>query len=108
MTMALPQPVAVYFAAKNSHDTDAMLTPFLPSAIVRDEGNEHLGHAAIRTWLEETTKKYRVVVALQDVAERDGVTEVVGLVSGSFPGSPARLLYKFEHTADGISRLEIG
>ena len=39
MIPTLPQPIAAYFAATNTHDIDAMLEPFADGAIVRDEGS---------------------------------------------------------------------
>ena len=48
MSTKLPKPVAAYFAATNLHDIDAMLAPFDETAIVRDEGQERRGAAAIR------------------------------------------------------------
>ena len=107
MNGQIPASIAAYFAAKNRRDIDAMLTPFAAAALVRDEGGEHRGHAAIRSWMEATTRKYHVTVEPQEVEERDGRTVVVGLVSGNFPGSPVRLRYGFILSPDGISRLEI-
>jgi hypothetical protein len=60
MSNPLPPPLAAYYEAKNRHDTDAMLAPFAEDAVVRDEGQEHRGRAAIRTWMEHTIRKYRV------------------------------------------------
>src|ERR1700687_6198565 len=93
MSIKLPRPVAAYFAAANLHDIDAMLAAFDETAIVKDEGQERRGAAAIREWIEETTKKYRPTVAVIGVAQADGTTVVTGRVAGSFPGSPVDLRY---------------
>jgi hypothetical protein len=58
MSMELPEPIAAYFAGTNKHDVDAPLAPFAAAAIVKDEGQERRGHAAIQEWMEETTRKY--------------------------------------------------
>lgn len=108
MTIQLPASVAAYFLATNRHDIDSMLVPFAAGAIVQDEGEEHVGHVAIRAWMVETTQKYRVTVEPQESEEFNGGTTVAGLVSGNFPGSPARLRFGFTLSSDGISRLEIG
>jgi len=108
MTIILPAPVAGYFAAKNRHDVDGMLAPFAAAAVVRDEGRAHEGRAAIRAWMEETTKKYRVTVVPEAAAEEGGRLVVTGLVSGDFPGSPARLTYRFALADGAIAGLEIG
>jgi len=103
MSIELPEPIAAYFVGTNNHDTDAMLAPFADGAIVKDEGQERRGLAAIQEWLEETTRKYRPTVAVTDVAE----TAVTGRVSGNFPGSPINLRYAFTLAGGKIVRLEI-
>jgi ketosteroid isomerase-like protein len=107
MSTALSEPLASYFAAKNRHDIDGMLAPFSPGAVVWDEGEERSGHAAIRAWMEETTRKYRVTIEVTEVAADAGKTLVAALVSGNFPGSPATLRYAFTLDGDKIARLEI-
>jgi hypothetical protein len=108
MSTELPKPLADYYAAKNRHDIDAMLAPFAEDAVVKDEGETHRGPDAIRAWMEETTRKYRVtVVPTVETIESDRWT-VAGLVSGNFPGSPATLHYRFRLTGDRIAALEIG
>jgi hypothetical protein len=106
MSAILPEPLAAYFAAKNRHDIDAMLAPFAEEAVVKDEGQERRGLAAIRQWMEETTRKYRDTVEVTDVAEAEGATVVTGLVSGNFPGSPAVLHFAFTLERGKIARLE--
>jgi len=108
VTIQLPALVTAYFLAANRQDIDAMLVPFAAEAIVQDEGEEHVGHVAIRAWMVETTQKYRVTVEPQKSEDSNGRTTVAGLVSGNFPGSPAKLRYSFTLSSDGISRLAIG
>lgn len=108
MTTDLPPALARYFAAKNLHDIDGMIEQFHPDASVRDEGRTHEGTAAIRSWVEATTRKYRVTVDVVDARPDGDAWTVSGLVSGDFPGSPAMLRYRFE-MADGlVAGLEIG
>jgi ketosteroid isomerase-like protein len=108
MTQPLPEALAAYFAAKNSHDIDAMLRPFAGTAIVRDEGKQMKGRAEIRAWMEETTAKYSVTVQVQNVEQTADRFAVSGLVSGNFPGSPATLGFRFALADGQISALEIG
>ena len=108
MTQPLPRPIAVYYAAKNRHDIDAMLAPFAENAVVKDEGELHAGRTAIRAWMDHTTAKYRVTVEVIDAAETAGQTVVTARVSGSFPGSPIELTYRFTLAGDAITGLEIG
>lgn len=108
MSLDLPAPISAYYAAKNAHDIDAMLAPFGEDARVRDEGKDHSGSAAIRAWMEETTRKYRVTVTPEEVAENGERVAVRARVAGAFPGSPARLTYRFTLAGDRITALEIG
>jgi ketosteroid isomerase-like protein len=107
MSPTLSEPLAAYFAAVNTHDIDAMLAPFAETAVVKDEGQERRGSAAIREWIEETTRKYNVTIAVMNVAGKDGATTVTGHVSGTFPGSPVELRYVFTFDGKRIARLEI-
>jgi ketosteroid isomerase-like protein len=108
MPARLPEPLAAYYAAQNTHDIDAMIAAFAEGAVVKDEGKEHHGVKAVREWMEETTRKYRVTVEVADVAEAAGNTLVTGLVSGNFKGSPVGLRYTFILDRQKISRLDIG
>ena len=108
MTQPLPQALAAYYAAKNQHDIDGMLALFAPDATVRDEGEEMRGTTAIRAWMEETTRKYRVGVEVKTVAREHDNYVVAALVSGTFPGSPATLHYRFTLSGERIAHLEIG
>ena len=107
MSLKLPEPIAAYFAATNTHNFDAMLAPFAEAATVKDEGQERRGLAAIREWMEETARKYRFTVAVTNVTEANGKPVVTGRVSGTFPGSPVDLRYCFTLAGEKIIRLEI-
>jgi hypothetical protein len=107
MVAGLPAPLAAYFAAKNTDDIDAMLAPFDEAAVVEDEGREHHGRAAIRAWMEETTRRYRPKVEVLDATTVEGRTRVTCSVAGNFPGSPVRLCYAFALDRDAIARLEV-
>jgi len=107
MTVVLPSPVADYITAKNRHDIEAMLAPFAEDARVHDEGEVLQGREAIRGWMEETTRKYRVTVAPERLTQEGGVSVTSATVSGDFPGSPARLTYCFTLAADRIAALSI-
>jgi ketosteroid isomerase-like protein len=107
MPLRLPVPLPAYFAAINTHNIDAMLAGFADGAIVRDEGQERRGLAAIREWMEETVRKYHFKVAVNEVTEVNGQLVVTGRVSGTFPGSPVDLRYFFTLDANKITRLEI-
>jgi ketosteroid isomerase-like protein len=107
MSKQLPLPLATYYEAKNQHDINGMLAPFAEHAVVKDEGQEHHGRAAIRSWMEHTTRKYRVTIDVKQIESVDDRLIVSGLVSGDFPGSPAMLRYAFTLSGSKIARLEI-
>ncbi len=100
-------PVANYIAAANAQDIEAVVASFSESAVVRDEGQNRQGVAAIRRWAVEVRMKYRPTVELLDVAQVDGRTILTGRVSGDFPGSPIELHYAFTLNGEKIERLEI-
>ena len=103
----LAYPLDSYFTAKNKHDADAMAACFAEDAIVMDEAHKHNGRPAIHEWIEDTTRKYRVTADPIDARQLDGNTVVTCLLSGDFPGSPAKLRYAFTLSEGKIARLEI-
>lgn len=107
MSPELPDIVTRYFAAQNAHDIDAMTDCFAPDAQVRDEGQDHHGRAAIRSWIKETSEKYRVQVEPLELRSEEGLTAVVARVSGNFPGSPAILTFRFGLADGGIATLAV-
>ena len=108
MQSILPPPIARYFEAQNGHDIDAMLAIFSDQASVHDEGHDAVGRVAIRDWMEETSRKYRVTAVPTGVDRSDAKTIVTALVSGTFPGSPIRLHYSFTVAGEQITDLAIG
>jgi hypothetical protein len=107
MSISLPDPISAYLKAQNEDDVNAMLAPFDDDATVKDEGREHHGRAAVRSWLEDVTRKYRVTLHVKEVRDINGTTVVSGLVSGNFAGSPVLLDYAFTLSGPTIARLEI-
>ena len=107
MTNDLPPSLKSNIDAVNRHDVDAMLLAVSKTATVRDEGKTYAGHADIRAWKEETTRKYRVTVEVSDVARTGDTFKIAMLVSGNFPGSPATLHYVFTLGGDLIVGLEV-
>jgi uncharacterized protein (TIGR02246 family) len=109
MKTRLPEPLASYYAAVNARDNERVLGLFAEDAVVKDEGKEHRGRDAIRSWMHETTRKYGpIAVEPTAVAENGRVTIVTSTVSGDFKGSPAHLRYTFTLEHQSIARLEIG
>ncbi len=107
MAVVLPAPIAAYFKARNDFNIDAILEPFEESAIVEDENEVYSGLPAIRSWVEETTRKYHAKVEPRDATETGETVVVSGLVSGDFPGSPLLLDHTFRLSDGKISHLRI-
>ncbi|MBV8502966.1 MAG: nuclear transport factor 2 family protein [Paucibacter sp.] len=59
MDLVLPPPVADYFQAEASSETNALGHCFSDDAVVHDEGKVHRGLEAIKTWKVATRRKYR-------------------------------------------------
>lgn len=108
MPLSLPDPIAAYFRAQNAHDVDGMLAAFAPQAHVHDEGQDFTGPAAIRAWIEGTTRKYRPSVTPIDIEQVHGLSVVKVRVAGTFPGSPIELRFRFRLEGRLIAGLEIG
>lgn len=93
----LPEILARYF---ESTDRQTALSTFAPDARVHDEGEWHEGSAAIADWLASVEKRYRPRYRIESM-KTEGDRIIIGFeVSGTFPGSPARLRQAFTLNAD--------
>jgi ketosteroid isomerase-like protein len=109
MTTPLPAPIRAYFDAQNAGDVDGMLACFDDLASVHDEHKLYRGRDEVRAWIASTTARYRPAVEVLAVSTKpEGNTSVDTRVSGTFPGSPVVLRYRFELSGAGIRELEIG
>jgi DNA-directed RNA polymerase subunit F len=107
MSIDLPTPIAIYIAAENRGDTEAMAQCFAEHAVVRDEGQTIEGLAAIKRWKAETKKKYQHTVEPLASIQKDGKTIVTSRLTGNFPGSPIELRFIFVLDSNKITSLEI-
>ena len=107
MSPELPDILTRYFTAQNAHDIDAMTDCFASDGHVHDEGRDHHGRAAIRSWIKETSEKYRVQVEPLELRREGGLTAIVARVSGNFPGSPADLTFRFGLANGRVATLEV-
>jgi hypothetical protein len=107
MSIDLPKPIAAYFAAESAGDAGALARCFARDGVVRDEGGSFTGRAAIERWNADARAKYHHMVVPLNATTRDGVTVVIGRVSGEFPGSPVELQHVFRLDGDEIASLEI-
>jgi ketosteroid isomerase-like protein len=107
MSIDLPTPIAVYIAAENRGDTEALAQCFAEHAVVRDEGKTIEGLAAIKQWKAETTKKYQHTVEPIASVQKGDKTIVTSRLTGNFPGSPIELEFVFTLDGNKIASLQI-
>jgi ketosteroid isomerase-like protein len=107
MSVDLPTPIAIYIAAENRGDAEAMAQCFAENAVVRDEGQTIEGLAAIKQWKAETKKKYQHTVEPLTSAQKGDKTIVTNRLTGNFPGSPIELRFIFGLEGNKIVSLEI-
>ncbi len=106
-TKTLPPAVTRYLEAANRFDAAAAASCFATDASVHDENQDHVGQAAIRAWVAETSRKYRpAFTVLRATVDGDEVVLAVA-VSGQFPGSPVTLDYALQLRGGKISTLTI-
>lgn len=105
--MTLPSTLESYFSAQNMHDIDRLIACFAPDARVRDEGEDIVGRDAIRAWKEKVRDKYRFTTEPLRHWQEGGHDLVTARVTGTFPGSPVELTYRFMLRDDRISGLEV-
>lgn len=97
----LPSSVSRYFDGANAQDAEQASSLFGEDAVVHDEGRKHIGRPAIRGWVQDTIDRYATKLVVEDVSESSDATMVVVHMSGSFPGSPAKVRFLFQ-LADGV------
>jgi ketosteroid isomerase-like protein len=107
MPVDLKPPVSTYFETSNAHEAERMSALFTEDARVHDERQDHRGRAQIRGWAEQTFRDYQMIQTPSEARDEDGATVVRAEVSGTFPGSPIELTFRFVVDGELISELEI-
>jgi hypothetical protein len=107
MITNLPSPIAIYIAAENRGDTEALAECFDEHAVVRDEDQTIEGLDAIKQWKAETRKKYQHTIEPLGSVQKDGNTIVTNRLTGNFPGSPIELEFVFTLDGNKIAALKI-
>jgi len=108
MPLDLPPCIGRYLAWENAPETSALADCFAADAVVRDEGREMTGLAAITAWKIASREKYRHSIEPLESATREGKVVVTAKVTGNFPGSPVDLHFAFTLQGERITVLEIG
>lgn len=103
----LPHILTRYFDAANAQDVQAFVGCFSPDAIVKDEGGVHEGHENIATWNRTVNEKYNCKHLVKNCGQTSKGVDVTAEISGTFPGSPIDLIFRFVVQDNKISMLEI-
>jgi ketosteroid isomerase-like protein len=107
MALNLPKPIAEYLAAVEEKNSDKLARCFAEDAVVHDEGGAYRGRDAIKSWSEETQRKYAYSMEALDALLTGNTMRVRAKVTGSFPGSPVELDYLFTVANEKIISLKI-
>jgi hypothetical protein len=108
VSISLQSPLADFFSATNARDTEALSALFAHDATVDDEGFKYRGLDSIRGWIAETVERFRFSIDVVDAAQAAEQTSIVGIVTGDFTGSPARVRYDFKLDQQKIVELKLG
>jgi hypothetical protein len=103
----LPTPIAIYIAAENRGDVEALAQCFSENAVVRDKNQTIEGLAAIKQWKADTRKKYQHTIEPLLCVQKDGKIIVTNRLTGNFPGSPIELEFVFTFEGSKIVSLDI-
>jgi hypothetical protein len=106
MKTTLPTPIASYFQAANAHNTEAVFALFDEDALVTDDGQDYRG-PAIKAWSDKVIEEFHPQAEVTGVAPVSDGRLVTAQVSGTFPGSPVQLRYRFTLQDDKIASLLI-
>jgi hypothetical protein len=108
MKTEIPTIIESYFRASNTNDIEALVACFSPEATVIDENQTHRGTRQIKDWSVNVRKKFQFQTEILRAAKNPDGTTVTAKVSGSFPGSPVDLDFRFALQGNKITGLQIG
>ena len=97
-----------YFRAADEQDFATLADCFTEDGVALDEGEEHVGRAAIRRWREAVAARFTYTTVITG-AERVGPDRFnVGVhIAGNFPGGEADLTQAFTLRDGLIERVAI-
>lgn len=103
--MNLPKVITDLVKAQDNFDSIAYANCFTENAIVFDEGKTHKGKKEIKDWIEKANEEYQATMKPLEYLETEQTLKAK--VSGTFPGSPLVLTYRYEFKDELIQTLEI-
>lgn len=101
----LPKAVSDLVKAQDSFDSIAYANCFTETAVVFDEGKTHKGKTEIKNWIEKANQEYGIMMKPLEYSETEQVLKAE--ISGTFPGSPLVLSYRYEFENELIRSLKI-
>lgn len=104
--LALPQPIAAYFAADRGKG-ETVAASFTADAVVKDEGHTYRGTDEIRQWRSDVASKFTYTCEPLAMKQAGDKTVVTCRLEGDFPGSPVDLRFFFMLANDKVAELEI-
>jgi hypothetical protein len=104
--LELPEPIAAYFDA-DTRGAAAVARCFTNDAVVKDEGQTYVGTEAIAAWKTAASTKYAYRSEPFALETKDGRHIVTSRLTGTFPGSPVDLRFRFTLARGKIATLEI-
>jgi len=105
-TLTLPEPIAAYFAA-DQRSPEALARCFTAQAVVKDEDHTYTGLDAIKAWKAAASAQYTYTTEPFALEQQEEFQVVTSRVTGTFPGSPVDLRYRFRLERGLIASLEI-
>jgi hypothetical protein len=104
--MKLPKAIAQYVKGQNARDTSASLACFSKDAFVQDEGQDYRGEDEIKDWIQGGFRKYEFQIEPVAISGLSAGV-LTAKLSGSFPGSPVLLDFRFKISKGRVSSLVI-
>lgn len=108
MTPSLPPPIALYISAANQNAMQRVTECFTEGATVKDGGKTYRGVAEIQQWMTDTKAKYHHTIEPLTLRQEGQSTVVTNRLTGTFPGSPIEVPFRFALRNGKIASLEIG
>ena len=108
MKATLDPAIRAYVEASNARDAEALNRCFTSNAVVRDEDVTYQGADGVSRWVAHTLTAYVFTLEPRDIARNGGETIVTFRLTGTFPGSPIDLPFRFMVEGGKIAALTIG
>ena len=107
MTHSMPRAIAHYFDFQKSGSSEHLAACFASTAVVRDEGHQHQGLAAIAGWKRDSDERYQVSLTPLGIETAESTVKLLVHLEGNFPGRRTQLMHVFQLNNGKVESLEI-